>query len=187
MKCDYCETVVFCLDSYKLASVPSSSCTSTTTLFNKTETYHPLPTLLLCTRQWLWGSRNSTQDPLTPISSPGASVPPSLGQSSPNGHPAVLSPGQLATRWDQAEATFLPPCMGEQGLLLHGRLQLFLATYSSSPVVFIIYLIIFFPTCSNWVTFFLHFCRAGVASVKNKQQACPFILSHVVWTHQLLT
>ncbi|KAM4580476.1 aryl hydrocarbon receptor nuclear translocator isoform 2-T2 [Odontesthes bonariensis] len=42
--------------------------------------------------------KNSTQDPLTPISSPGASVPPSLGQRSPNAHPAVLSPGQMATR-----------------------------------------------------------------------------------------
>ncbi|KAM9724469.1 aryl hydrocarbon receptor nuclear translocator isoform 2-T2 [Menidia menidia] len=43
-------------------------------------------------------NRNSTQDPLTPISSPGASMPPHLGQSSPNGHPVVLSPGQIATR-----------------------------------------------------------------------------------------
>ncbi|TWW79076.1 aryl hydrocarbon receptor nuclear translocator isoform X1 [Takifugu flavidus] len=42
--------------------------------------------------------KNSTQDPLTPISSPGGSLPPSLGQSSPNCPPAVLSPGQVATR-----------------------------------------------------------------------------------------
>uniref|UniRef100_A0A669EP18 Aryl hydrocarbon receptor nuclear translocator n=1 Tax=Oreochromis niloticus TaxID=8128 RepID=A0A669EP18_ORENI len=42
--------------------------------------------------------KNSTQDPLTPISSPGASMPPSLGQSSPSGPPVVLSPGQMATR-----------------------------------------------------------------------------------------
>ncbi|XP_047454524.1 aryl hydrocarbon receptor nuclear translocator isoform X2 [Mugil cephalus] len=42
--------------------------------------------------------KNSTQDPLTPISSPGASMPPSMGQSSPNGPPVVLSPGQIATR-----------------------------------------------------------------------------------------
>ncbi|XP_024123295.1 aryl hydrocarbon receptor nuclear translocator isoform X1 [Oryzias melastigma] len=42
--------------------------------------------------------KNSTQDPHTPSPSPGASMPPSLGQSSPNGRPAVLSPGQLATR-----------------------------------------------------------------------------------------
>ncbi|XP_038140162.1 aryl hydrocarbon receptor nuclear translocator-like isoform X2 [Cyprinodon tularosa] len=40
--------------------------------------------------------KNSSQDPLTPISSPGAPLP--LGQSSPNGHPVVLSPGRLATR-----------------------------------------------------------------------------------------
>ncbi|KAM9851602.1 aryl hydrocarbon receptor nuclear translocator isoform 2-T2 [Aulostomus maculatus] len=36
--------------------------------------------------------KNSAQDPLTPISSP------SLGQSSPNGPPVVLSPQQVATR-----------------------------------------------------------------------------------------
>ncbi|XP_038567263.1 aryl hydrocarbon receptor nuclear translocator isoform X6 [Micropterus salmoides] len=42
--------------------------------------------------------KNSTQDPLTPISSPGGSLPPSLGQSSPNCTPVVLSPGQVATR-----------------------------------------------------------------------------------------
>ncbi|XP_020565895.1 aryl hydrocarbon receptor nuclear translocator isoform X1 [Oryzias latipes] len=42
--------------------------------------------------------KNSTQDPHTPTPSPGASMPPSLGQSSPNGRPAVLSPGQLANR-----------------------------------------------------------------------------------------
>ncbi|KAK2844643.1 hypothetical protein Q5P01_011302 [Channa striata] len=42
--------------------------------------------------------KNSTQDPLTPISSPGGSLPPSLSQSSPSGPPVVLSPGQMATR-----------------------------------------------------------------------------------------
>nr|XP_046255782.1 aryl hydrocarbon receptor nuclear translocator-like isoform X3 [Scatophagus argus] len=42
--------------------------------------------------------KNSTQDPLTPISSPGGSLPPSLGQNSPNCPPVVLSPGQVATR-----------------------------------------------------------------------------------------
>ncbi|KAM9353934.1 aryl hydrocarbon receptor nuclear translocator isoform 2-T2 [Symphorus nematophorus] len=42
--------------------------------------------------------KNSTQDPLTPISSPGGSLTPSLGQSSPNCPPVVLSPGQVATR-----------------------------------------------------------------------------------------
>uniref|UniRef100_A0A7N6A3K9 Aryl hydrocarbon receptor nuclear translocator n=1 Tax=Anabas testudineus TaxID=64144 RepID=A0A7N6A3K9_ANATE len=39
--------------------------------------------------------KNSTQDPLTPISSPGGSLPPSLGQSSPSIPPVVLSPGQV--------------------------------------------------------------------------------------------
>ncbi|XP_030250456.1 aryl hydrocarbon receptor nuclear translocator-like [Sparus aurata] len=42
--------------------------------------------------------KNSTQDPLTPISSPGGSLPPSLGQGSPNCPPVVLSPGLVATR-----------------------------------------------------------------------------------------
>ncbi|XP_070821979.1 aryl hydrocarbon receptor nuclear translocator isoform X3 [Chaetodon trifascialis] len=42
--------------------------------------------------------KNSPQEPLTPISSPGGSLPPSLGQSSPNCTPVVLSPGQVATR-----------------------------------------------------------------------------------------
>ncbi|XP_054903508.1 aryl hydrocarbon receptor nuclear translocator isoform X2 [Poeciliopsis prolifica] len=40
--------------------------------------------------------KNSTQDPLTPISSPGAPMP--LAQSSPNCHPVVLSPGPMAAR-----------------------------------------------------------------------------------------
>ncbi|KAM9309066.1 aryl hydrocarbon receptor nuclear translocator isoform 2-T2 [Pholidichthys leucotaenia] len=39
--------------------------------------------------------KNSTQDPPTPISSPGASIPRSLGQSSPNRTPVVLSSRQL--------------------------------------------------------------------------------------------
>ncbi|XP_068179519.1 aryl hydrocarbon receptor nuclear translocator isoform X3 [Antennarius striatus] len=43
-------------------------------------------------------NRNSTQDPLTPISSPGGSLPPSLGQSSPNCPPVVLGHEQVATR-----------------------------------------------------------------------------------------
>ncbi|XP_071325357.1 aryl hydrocarbon receptor nuclear translocator isoform X3 [Trachinotus anak] len=48
-------------------------------------------------------NRNSTQDPLTPISSPGGLLPPSLGQSSPSGPPVVLSPGQVATRQFQQQ------------------------------------------------------------------------------------
>nr|XP_020473281.1 aryl hydrocarbon receptor nuclear translocator isoform X3 [Monopterus albus] len=43
-------------------------------------------------------NRNTTQDPLTPMSSPGGSLPPSLGQNSPSNLPLVLSPGQVATR-----------------------------------------------------------------------------------------
>ncbi|XP_057689957.1 aryl hydrocarbon receptor nuclear translocator isoform X2 [Corythoichthys intestinalis] len=42
--------------------------------------------------------KNTTQDPLSPIRSPGGLRPPSLGQSGSNGPPAVLSPGQVATR-----------------------------------------------------------------------------------------
>ncbi|XP_039973837.1 aryl hydrocarbon receptor nuclear translocator isoform X3 [Xiphias gladius] len=48
-------------------------------------------------------NRNSTQDPLTPISSPGGLLPSSLGQSSPSGPPVVLSPGQVATRQFQQQ------------------------------------------------------------------------------------
>ncbi|XP_019948516.2 aryl hydrocarbon receptor nuclear translocator isoform X2 [Paralichthys olivaceus] len=47
--------------------------------------------------------KNSTQDPLTPISSPGGMLPPSLGQSSPNCPPVVLSPGQVAIRQFQQQ------------------------------------------------------------------------------------
>lgn len=115
----------------------------------------------LC-NQWLWGSRNSTQDPLTPISSPGASMPPSMGQISPIGPPVVLSPGQIATRWDQAWSDYTPPCMGEQGLLLHGRLLLF-SSKLYSPVLF-----------SGWFSF-LHFFRVGIAVLKN--YACVIVPS----------
>ncbi|CAL8290531.1 unnamed protein product [Merluccius merluccius] len=39
--------------------------------------------------------KTSTQDPPTPLSSPGGSMPPSLGQGSPNGLPGLLSPGHM--------------------------------------------------------------------------------------------
>lgn len=90
---------------------------------------------LFCTHLWSWGIRNSTQDPLTPTSSPGGSLPPSLGNSSPNCPTALLSPGQVATRWDQARPDYPPNCMGEQRLL-HGRLLLFLANCSTSDFCF---------------------------------------------------
>ncbi|XP_055358876.1 aryl hydrocarbon receptor nuclear translocator isoform X3 [Betta splendens] len=51
--------------------------------------------------------KNSSQDPLTPISSPGGSLPPSLGQSSPSGPPVVLSPGHVATRQLQQQQASL--------------------------------------------------------------------------------
>ncbi|XP_061632440.1 aryl hydrocarbon receptor nuclear translocator isoform X2 [Phyllopteryx taeniolatus] len=44
------------------------------------------------------GNRNTTPDPLAPISSPGVLLPPSLVQRSSNGPPVVLSPGKVATR-----------------------------------------------------------------------------------------
>ncbi|XP_058503472.1 aryl hydrocarbon receptor nuclear translocator-like isoform X2 [Solea solea] len=47
--------------------------------------------------------KNSTQDPLTPISSTGGLLPPSLGQSSPSSPPVVLSPGQVAIRQFQQQ------------------------------------------------------------------------------------
>ncbi|XP_010883118.1 aryl hydrocarbon receptor nuclear translocator isoform X2 [Esox lucius] len=42
--------------------------------------------------------KSSTQDPLTPLSSPGVSLPPSLGGSSPICTPVAPSPGQVAAR-----------------------------------------------------------------------------------------
>ncbi|XP_019737138.1 aryl hydrocarbon receptor nuclear translocator isoform X2 [Hippocampus comes] len=42
--------------------------------------------------------KNATQDPLTPIHSPGVLLPPSLGQSGSNSPTVVVSPGQVATR-----------------------------------------------------------------------------------------
>lgn len=119
-KCDCCERS-HGLNAYLSHLIPSSFCTLTTTLFNKLHTDHSLPTShLSCSRLWLWGSRNSTQDPLTPISSPGGSLPPSLGQSSPNCPPVVLSPGQVATRWDQAWPDYLPPAWENRGCFFMG-------------------------------------------------------------------
>ncbi|XP_034408948.1 aryl hydrocarbon receptor nuclear translocator isoform X4 [Cyclopterus lumpus] len=49
-------------------------------------------------------NRNSTQDPLPPISSPVGALSPSLGQSSPNCPPVMLGPGQVAARQLQQQA-----------------------------------------------------------------------------------
>ncbi|XP_005946712.1 aryl hydrocarbon receptor nuclear translocator isoform X4 [Haplochromis burtoni] len=70
-------------------------------------------------------NRNSAQDPLTPISSPGASMPPSLGQSSPSGPPVVLSPGQMATRQLQQQQADLEGRDGpyEPGSMTHPQVQ----------------------------------------------------------------
>ncbi|XP_034408945.1 aryl hydrocarbon receptor nuclear translocator isoform X2 [Cyclopterus lumpus] len=48
--------------------------------------------------------KNSTQDPLPPISSPVGALSPSLGQSSPNCPPVMLGPGQVAARQLQQQA-----------------------------------------------------------------------------------
>ncbi|XP_077431173.1 aryl hydrocarbon receptor nuclear translocator isoform X2 [Vanacampus margaritifer] len=42
--------------------------------------------------------KNATQDPLTPIRSPGGLLPPSLGQSNTNSSPVAVSPAHVATR-----------------------------------------------------------------------------------------
>lgn len=88
-------------------------------------TDHSLPTPLLCTHLWLWGSRNSTQDPLPPISSPVGALPPSLGQSSPNCPPVMLSPGQVAARWDQAWPDYPPPAWENKGCFFMGDCSCF--------------------------------------------------------------
>uniref|UniRef100_UPI0037E9B651 aryl hydrocarbon receptor nuclear translocator isoform X2 n=1 Tax=Semicossyphus pulcher TaxID=241346 RepID=UPI0037E9B651 len=73
--------------------------------------------------------KNSTQDPLTPISSPGGSLPPSLGQSSPNCPPVVLSPGQVATRQLQQQQAELEGGGARDGLYEAGPI-----TMSQMPV-----------------------------------------------------
>uniref|UniRef100_A0A8C7CCX8 Aryl hydrocarbon receptor nuclear translocator n=1 Tax=Oncorhynchus kisutch TaxID=8019 RepID=A0A8C7CCX8_ONCKI len=73
----------------------------------------------------LWASRTSTQDTLTPLSSSGVSLPPSLGESSPNFPPVSHSPGQVLGLL----------------LLLHWRLQLY---FSLVPFILLFSLV--------WVT-----------------------------------
>ncbi|XP_026228949.1 aryl hydrocarbon receptor nuclear translocator isoform X3 [Anabas testudineus] len=68
--------------------------------------------------------KNSTQDPLTPISSPGGSLPPSLGQSSPSIPPVVLSPGQVATRQLQQQQANLDGGGTRDGLYEAGPVPL---------------------------------------------------------------
>ncbi|CAB1334536.1 unnamed protein product [Coregonus sp. 'balchen'] len=71
-------------------------------------------------RDWL---RTSTQDPLTPISSSGVSLPPSLGESSPNCPPVALSPGQVAARQLQQQQAELEGG-GRDGLYEAGQVTL---------------------------------------------------------------
>ncbi|XP_034063891.1 aryl hydrocarbon receptor nuclear translocator isoform X2 [Gymnodraco acuticeps] len=60
--------------------------------------------------------KNSTQDPLTPISSPGGSLPPSLGQGSPSCPPVMLSPGHMAGRQLQQQQAELEGGGARDGL-----------------------------------------------------------------------
>ncbi|XP_026172832.1 aryl hydrocarbon receptor nuclear translocator isoform X2 [Mastacembelus armatus] len=68
--------------------------------------------------------KNSTQEPLTPISSPGGSLPPSLGQNSPTIPPVVLSPGQVATRQLQQQQADLEGGGTRDGLYEAGPVTL---------------------------------------------------------------
>ncbi|XP_054477011.1 aryl hydrocarbon receptor nuclear translocator isoform X2 [Anoplopoma fimbria] len=68
--------------------------------------------------------KNSTQDPLTPISSPVGLLPPSLGQSSPNCPPVMLSPGQVATRQLQQQQAELEGGGARDGLYEAGPIAL---------------------------------------------------------------
>ncbi|XP_041731861.2 LOW QUALITY PROTEIN: aryl hydrocarbon receptor nuclear translocator-like [Coregonus clupeaformis] len=67
--------------------------------------------------------KTSTQDPLTPISSSGVSLPPSLGESSPNCPPVALSPGQVAARQLQQQQAELEEG-GRDGLYEAGQVTL---------------------------------------------------------------
>ncbi|XP_067365342.1 aryl hydrocarbon receptor nuclear translocator isoform X4 [Channa argus] len=69
-------------------------------------------------------NRNSTQEPLTPISSPGGSLPPSLSQSSPSGPSVVLSPRQLATRQLQQQQAELEGGGNRDGLYEAAQISL---------------------------------------------------------------
>ncbi|XP_061095225.1 aryl hydrocarbon receptor nuclear translocator isoform X3 [Conger conger] len=68
-------------------------------------------------------SRASTQDPLTPLSSPGMALPPSLGQNSP-GCPQVLSPGQVSARQLQQQQAELEAGGSREGMYEAGPVTL---------------------------------------------------------------
>ncbi|XP_056142422.1 aryl hydrocarbon receptor nuclear translocator isoform X3 [Lampris incognitus] len=69
-------------------------------------------------------NRTSTQDPHTPLSSPGDSLPPSLSQNSLNGPTVALSPGQVATRQLQQQQAELEGGGGRDGLYESGLITL---------------------------------------------------------------
>ncbi|KAJ8289980.1 hypothetical protein GJAV_G00007390 [Gymnothorax javanicus] len=71
-------------------------------------------------------NRASAQDPLTPLSSPGMALPPSLGQNSP-GCPQVLSPGQISARQlqqQQQQAELDAGSSSREGMYETGQLTL---------------------------------------------------------------
>ncbi|XP_029592439.1 aryl hydrocarbon receptor nuclear translocator isoform X3 [Salmo trutta] len=67
--------------------------------------------------------KTSTQDTLTPLSSSGVSLPPSLGESSPNFPPVSPSPGQVAARQLQQQQAELGGG-GRDGLYEAGQVTL---------------------------------------------------------------
>ncbi|XP_045574835.1 aryl hydrocarbon receptor nuclear translocator isoform X2 [Salmo salar] len=67
--------------------------------------------------------KTSTQDTLTPLSSSGVSLPPSLGESSPNFPPVSHSPGQVAARQLQQQQAELGGG-GRDGLYEAGQVTL---------------------------------------------------------------
>ncbi|XP_029307087.1 aryl hydrocarbon receptor nuclear translocator isoform X3 [Cottoperca gobio] len=75
--------------------------------------------------------KNSTQDPLSPISSPGGSLPPSLGLGSPNCPPVMLSPGHVAARQLQQQQQLAEP---EGGGARDGMYEAGPITLSQMPV-----------------------------------------------------
>lgn len=111
-----------------------------------------LPPLLFI-HQWLWGNRNSTQDPLTPISSPGAPMP--LGQCSPNGHAVVLSPGQMATRWDQAWRDRTPAALENRGCFFMGHYSWFWQLKSFRVFISVLFYFPFLGDSSSLFSFLM--------------------------------
>lgn len=69
-------------------------------------------------------SRAPNQDSLSPLSSPGVALPPSLGQSSPN-CPSTPSPGQMTARWEQTCTTVHWASVSSSLFLFFSRVSLY--------------------------------------------------------------